>query len=195
MRSRHLFAAFAGGSRAELSQRGRRQSVNGQLDQHNQQHRDQNCVRPDDWHDVARVSPEFAHAVLERASLASVIRVGSAEEVAASVSFARAASSFARASLLGGRQERLVLRHRGLLRRAEQRFAPRHRGDRRSATSSKTSRLSSLFFHAVKAACECRPAARAASSRTSRARPRAIVRRPGRALRVPCLLHSLVRSP
>ena len=130
VRSRHLSAAFAGGSHAELSQRGRRQSANGQLHQHNQQHRDQNGVRPDDWYDVACVSPELAHAVLERAPLASVIRMRSSQEIAAVVCFAWAASSFARArrrSLLCGSQQRLVLRQRSLLRRAQQRFAPRHR--------------------------------------------------------------------
>ena len=142
VRSRHLFAALAGGSRAELSQRGRRQSVNGQLDQHNQQHRDQNGVGPDDWHDVPCISPEFAHAVLERASLASVIRVGSSEKIAAVVRFARATSSLAGTrSLLRGREERLVLRHRGDRRQCSQ---PRVEG----------ARVSSSRDQAVNALCE-----------------------------------------
>ena len=109
----------------------RRAGCSSQLDQHNQQH-DQNGVCPDDWHDIAGISPELAYTVLERAPLASVIRMRSSEEIPAVVRFARAASTFAGArSLLGGRQERLVLRQRSLLRRTQQRFAPRHRGDRR----------------------------------------------------------------
>ena len=102
----------------------RRAGCSSQLDQHNQQH-DQNGVRPDDWHDIAGISPELAYTVLERAPLASVIRMRSSEEIPAVVRFARAASTFAGArSLLGGRQERLVLRQRSLLRRTQQRFAP-----------------------------------------------------------------------
>ena len=135
-----------------------------QLDQHNQQHRDKNSVCPYDWHDVPCVSPEFAHAVLERASLAGVIRMRSSEEVAGVVSFARAASRFAGAiscSLLRGRQEWLAPRRRSLLRRTQQRLAPRHRSDRRqiagSATSSTRARVSLLqSCERARGAVKCR---------------------------------------